>query len=237
MELYFTEPANISTSYAEFDAFESRHILKTMRKKEGELIYFTDGRGHLFSGSIKVSHPVLRVSYQIKQKDVWPPPIQSVLGVASIRPARMEILIEKGTELGITRFVLFTSRYSTYPLKNTKRWEKITRQAIKQSHRLYLPEIKIVSGMKGFFTAVSEIAVKFIALQNAARCFADLLAERRKDKKENFAVLIGPEGGFDRDEESLAAAHGFLPFNLGAHRLRTETAAISAASFINNFRN
>jgi 16S rRNA (uracil1498-N3)-methyltransferase len=237
MELYFTEPANISTSYAEFDAFESRHILKTMRKKEGELIYFTDGQGHLYTGSIEISHPVLRVRYQIKQKDVWPPPVQSVLGVAVIRPARMDILIEKATELGITRFVLFTSRYSTYPLKNTKRWEKITRQAIKQSNRLYLPEIQLVSAMKDFFSAVNDIPLKFIAQQNAARRLADLLAERDNTKEQNIAVLIGPEGGFDHDEESLAAAHNFLPFNLGVHRLRTETAAISAASFINSLRN
>jgi 16S rRNA (uracil1498-N3)-methyltransferase len=237
MELYFTEPANISTSYAEFDAFESRHILKTMRKKEGELIYFTDGRGHLYSGSIEVSHPVLRVSYQIEREDAWPPPIQSVLGIAVIRPARLDILIEKATELGITRFVLFTSRYSTYPLKNTKRWQKISRQAIKQSNRIYLPEIQLVSGIKDFFYTVSDIPLKLIAQQNAARRLADLLAERDITQEQNIAVLIGPEGGFDHDEESLAAAHNFLPFNLGVHRLRTETAAISAASFINGLRN
>ena len=236
MELYFTEPTRIGISHAEFDPFESRHILKTMRKKEGERICFTDGQGRLYEGKIIASRPALRVSYQVKQQEVWPPPVQSVLGVASIRPARMDLLIEKATELGITRFVLFASRFSNYQIKDSKRWEKITRQAIKQSNRLVLPEIQLVSGLKGFFAAVAGITLKITAAQTADRRFTDLFAEEENVKLKNIVVLIGPEGGFDHDEENLAAANGFLPFNFGTYRLRTETAAISAAAFVNSLR-
>ena len=237
MELYFTEPENIDLTHAEFDSFEAQHIVKTMRRKEGDQIHFTDGRGCLYAGRIDATHPVLRVRYQLKKKDIWPPPVQSVLGVASIRPARMDILIEKATELGISRFVLFTSRYSNHPIRNSTRWEKIIRQAIKQSNRLYLPEIQVVSNMKGFFSAVADITLKYAAQQDATQRFSDLLSQDTNKKNENIVILIGPEGGFDTDEQNQAIASGFVPFNLGAYRLRTETAAISAASFMHSLRN
>jgi 16S rRNA (uracil1498-N3)-methyltransferase len=237
MELYFTEPENISSAQAEFDSFESRHIIKTMRKKEGEPLHFTDGRGNLYAGRIIATHPVLRVSCQAEKKGVWPSPVQSVLGVASIRPARMDILIEKATELGITRFVLFSSRFSNFQIKNSKRWEKITRQAIKQSNRFYLPEIQVVSGINDFFSAVADIQNKYCAQQDAARRFNELLTQETDKKTENIVILVGPEGGLDDIEINQALAQGFIPLNLGAFRLRTETAAISAASFINILRN
>ncbi len=148
MELYFTESENISKNEATFDAFESRHILKTMRKQSGDLIQFTDGKGYLYQGRIIATQPVLRAAFSSTDRKFWPVPEKSALGIGFIRPARMDYLIEKATELGISHFYLFPSRYSNYQTDNKGRWEKISRQAMKQSNRVYLPEIKIISNFK-----------------------------------------------------------------------------------------
>jgi 16S rRNA (uracil1498-N3)-methyltransferase len=234
--LYFTEAANISQLLAEFDHFETQHIVKSMRRNIGERINFTDGRGTLYEGQISALRPKLHVICSVLKQLEWPPPWQSILGIGFIRPSRMDFLIEKATELGITRFLLFASRYTNYFTPNSERWEKITRQAIKQSNRLYLPEISIIKDFPELIDTVSGIKYKYIADQQAAQQVADIINKQAKCD-DDIIIVIGPEGGLDFQEINLAKDKGFLPLTFGEHRLRTETAAISAASYISLLRN
>jgi 16S rRNA (uracil1498-N3)-methyltransferase len=237
MELFFTKAINMSQSEAEFDSFESHHILKTMRKNEGDSIHFTDGKGRLFQGHIKNTKPILKVRYKLIDQLPWPPSSYAILGVGFIRPSRLDYLIEKATELGINKFHLYASRYTNYFTENTKRWDKIIRQAIKQSHRLYLPEITISSDFFDLLKAVSGIKHKFIADQMASMPLLEVLNSLSTNSDEDIIFIIGPEGGFDATEIKLARDNKFLPVSFGEKRLRTETAAISAASYINLIRN
>jgi len=237
MELFFTNTINVNQSEAEFDAFESQHILKTMRKNEADVIHFTDGRGRLFQGRIVNTKPILKVHYKIIDQLQWPPPILSILGIGFIRHSRLDYLIEKATELGVNKFYFYKSRYTNYFTKNSNRWEKITRQAIKQSNRLYLPEIHISDDYSEFIKSVSGIKYKFLADQTASKPFKEILASFENRSGDNIIFLIGPEGGLEEEEINLARDHNFLPVSFGEKRLRTETAAISAASYINLIRN
>lgn len=237
MELFFTNAINTNQSEAEFDSFESQHILKTMRKSEGNSVHFTDGKGKLFQGRITETKPILRVHYKIVNQVPWPPPSHSILGIGFIRPSRLDYMIEKTTELGINKFYFYASRYTNYFTDNTSRWDKITRQAIKQSNRLYLPEITISPDFSNFLEAVSGVKHKFLADQTASKPLVDVLNSLRKKSDEDIVFIIGPEGGFDENEIKLAQYHNFLPVSFGENRLRTETAAISAASYINLIRN
>ena len=115
---------------AEFDLFESKHILKTLRKKTGENLFFTDGEGKLYKGTIIRTEPSVSVTYELVKQYLLPRPI-FILGVGFIKHARMDFIIEKGTELGINKFSFFNSQYTNYYTDNISRWEKITRQAIK----------------------------------------------------------------------------------------------------------
>jgi 16S rRNA (uracil1498-N3)-methyltransferase len=237
MELYFTETNNISESDAVFDSFESRHVLKTMRRKIGDSIHFTDGQGRLFIGQIAATNPVLRVKYQLVTEEQWPPPALSILGIGFIRHTRMDFMIEKTTELGINKFYLFASQYTNYFTRNSSRWEKITRQAIKQSNRLCLPEINISPDFKSFLGDVSFVKYKFLADQSAAQGLPEVLKNIPPPLNNSIIFLIGPEGGLAKEERELAQEAGFLPLCLCEHILRTETAAISAASYINLLKN
>jgi 16S rRNA (uracil1498-N3)-methyltransferase len=233
MELFFTNDINATQSEAEFDSFESQHILKTMRKGNGDLIHFTDGKGKLFEGQIFDTKPILKVHCKLINQLQWPPPFLSILGIGFIRPSRLDYLIEKATELGITKFYFYKSRYTNYFSENTKRLEKITRQAIKQSNRLYLPEICIAADFSEFLKAVSYIKHKFIADQSASESLMEIVNSIEKQADADIIFIIGPEGGLDTEEIKLAKEYNFLPVSFGDYRLRTETAAISAASYIN----
>jgi 16S rRNA (uracil1498-N3)-methyltransferase len=237
MELFFTNVINTNQSEAEFDSFESQHILKTMRKGLADFIHFTDGRGKLFQGRISKTKPILKVRCELIDQIQWPPPFNSILGIGFIRPSRLDFMVEKATELGVNKFYFYNSRYANYFTENTLRWEKITRQAIKQSKRLYLPEINISANLGDFFKAVSGTTYKFIADQTASKTLMGVLESLRKISGGDIIFIIGPEGGFDEEEMKMAQDHKFLPVSFGKNRLRTETAAISAASYINLIRN
>ena len=237
MELYFTQPENIGSKEAVFDEFESGHIIKTMRKKSGATFHFTDGKGGVFAARISSVKSPLRVEYQKIRQHQWPPPIISTLAIGFIKQTRMDILIEKATELGITRFLLFPSRYSNFNTNNTTRWKKIGRQAIKQSLRFYLPEIIILPNLQKLLMSTTGIHHKYIAHQDSRAYFANLIRRIRKEPGDEILFLIGPEGGFDVTELNEAIQYGFMPVSFCENRLRTETAAIAAASYMNLIRN
>ena len=237
MEMYFTESDNIHKDHAVFDSFESRHILKTMRKKSGEPIHFTDGKGRLYQGEITTTHPLLKVRPQLVEEHPWPLKFRTILGIGFIRPARLDILIEKATELGISHFYLFFSQHSNYRTDNSNRWEKISRQAMKQSNRLILPEIKILADIQSVAEEFKAVKHKYIADQSSATTIFDLLTKKEEIKSGDLLFLIGPEGGFEREEINYCNQNGFQALTFGNSRLRAETAAIAAASYMNLIRN
>jgi 16S rRNA (uracil1498-N3)-methyltransferase len=149
----------------------------------------------------------------------------------------LDYLIEKATELGVNKFYFYKSRYTNFFTNNINRWKKITRQAIKQSNRLYLPEIHISAEYSEFLKSVSDIKYKFLADQNASKPFMEILSSFGNKSGDDIVFIIGPEGGLQQEEINLATDHNFLPVSFGEKRLRTETAAISAASYINLIRN
>lgn len=237
MELYYTHSDNINVKEAVFDSFESHHIIKTMRKREGDTLHFTDGRGKLYSGHIISTKPEVRAQYKLVKDMGWPSASMSTLAVGFIRPSRLDYMIEKTTELGIRKFLLFASQHGNYSTTNISRFEKIIRQAMKQSLRFYLPEIYVFSNFKSLLKEISIIKHKFVADQNAEQHIKDLVRKTDVSDSDDIVFLIGPEGGFSDDEIKSVNANGFNSFSFGNNRLRTETAAISAVLYINLIKN
>jgi len=236
MELYFTNPDNINDDDAVFDDFEKRHLLRTMRKKINEEINFTDGTGKLYKGKIVQTAPVLKVKSELVEK--FEQSSKSfALGIGFIRHSRMDFIIEKGTELGVNIFYLFASNNSNYYTKNITHWEKIARQAMKQSLRYFLPQIIPCPSIKIFIENLFDTKLKFFGAQDAELNLTTFLNGQKLNKKEKVVFAIGPEGGFDSNETIRLRENNFIPVKLGSHRLRTETAAITAASLINLTRN
>ena len=113
----------------------------------------------------------------------------------------------------------------------------MSRQAIKLSLRFYLPGIKCFKNFSAIIQQAKDFPYKLIAHQSATETIIHVLSSWGKGPDDNLIVLIGPEGGFTDEEVKLARDENFTPLSFGKYRLRTETAAITAAAAINIFRN
>jgi 16S rRNA (uracil1498-N3)-methyltransferase len=147
------------------------------------------------------------------------------------------MIIEKGTELGVNTFYLFSSKNSQYFTTNIGHWEKIARQAIKQSLRFHLPEIYPLAEFISFLESVENYQYKYLADQNASINMMKLIKDLNLNNGDKVIFAIGPEGGFTEKEIQIAQDNGFIPVSMGDYRLRTETAVLSVAAYLNLFRN
>ena len=221
MELFFNRYALPEKDEIEFDDFESQHILKSKRKRIGNEIHFTNGKGDLFSGTLGAIKPKVICSCNWL-KNIPPVKNKITMAVGFIRPNRLDFLIEKITEIGINKIILFGSQNGNYFTDNTERWNKITRQAIKQSLRYHLPEIEVIEKFDLLLEEYKNYDSKFITEQIAETAISEI-----NIRKSNSTIyLIGPEGGLTSDEINKAKSDGFTEVNLGKYRLRTETAAL-----------
>ncbi len=229
MELFYAEPDSIRDDLAILDDFERRHIVQTLRKKEGETIHFTDGRGHHYIGTILQLKPQLTV--QIEQKTFLPQPKNPLtLACGFIKQTRLDFILEKGTELGVNHFIFFKSRYANYFSANQQRLNKIIRQALKQSLHFYFPTLTFFRTFEAFLKATQPFGIRLAAIDRTFPLLKEVL--QATPISENMIMVIGPEGGFSSEEIQKLLQHGFTGFSLGNQRLRTETAALSAVSFV-----
>ena len=232
MELFFNKNAHNNEEEMKFDDFESKHILKSKRKKTGDIIHFTNGKGGLFKGEIKNLKTIVISSCQLI-KNIPSAEKNITLAVGFIRPNRLDFLIEKITEIGINKIFIFASENSNYFSSNIDRWNKIMRQAIKQSLRYFLPEIETIKNFEMLIEQSNSYTGKFITDQSADIGVSNINNKNQDKEINNLIYVIGPEGGLTENEINHAISKGFTNVNLGQHRLRTETAALVFGSYLN----
>ena len=227
MQLFYLENPQ---SEIILSAEESKHSIKVLRKKEGDILNFTDGKGMFYKAKIiladsrKCTLEVVSREQKSKNHDYY-------LHIA-IAPTknieRFEWFLEKATEIGIdeiTPIICFRSQRKT--IKN-ERASRILLSAIKQSLKYHLPKLNETTSLKNFLKQ-DLLGKKYIAHCENSKKY-DLKSE---NKFEKVTILIGPEGDFSIEEIELAKAQKFKEISLGESRLRTETAGIISAYTIN----
>lgn len=205
---------------------ESLHVTKVLRLKQGDAIKATDGKGSLAVGIIANSSKK-NLKIECTQLEKLALPYQLELAICPPKSNdRLELILEKCTELGIKKIHPIVSYHSERRKLKPERLEKILISAMKQSQKSWLPElsepIKISS-----FLAEERQGDKFILHCNAEFPRTSLKSEL---KTKNSLLLIGPEGDFSDLEIEEAQSQGFKSVHIGSERLRTETAAIFATS-------
>lgn len=226
MELFYCTPEQINGQHIVLDGFEAKHIVKTLRKKQGESVDVTDGCGNHYVGTITTLKP--HVQLLIKSKVHHSIAAQKLaLGLGFIRPNRLEIALEKCCELGVSDFYLFKSTYANYFSDNNERFEKILRQAIKQSNRFFLPRLHLLPNFNSFLTASHAFKNKIAAIDPQSSALG-----RIGSFEGDTLFCVGPEGGFSVDEVCQLKDEGFMDVALGNARLRAETAAIAGISLL-----
>jgi len=209
---------------------ESKHATKVLRKKEGDILNFTDGKGDFYKAEITVADTrksrlkVVSTEQKEKQHNYY-------LHIA-IAPTknmdRFEWFLEKATEIGIDEITPIICSHSERKVIKTERCNRILLSAMKQSLKFYLPKLNEAISFNDFLKQDYE-GSKYIAhCEDGEK--KELKIENKTDK---YLILIGPEGDFSQKEIDLALQNKFKAVSLGRSRLRTETAGIVATHTVN----
>tara|TARA_B100001778_G_scaffold75351_1_gene60648 strand:+ start:2604 stop:3203 length:600 start_codon:yes stop_codon:yes gene_type:complete len=153
------------------------------------------------------------------EKEIW-------LAFAPIKLNYLNLMIQKATELGVTRFIPILTERTIVRRLNEKRINKIIKEACEQSNRLNIPKLDKIIKLDNFLKSNQNINV----------IFGDLNSDSKKldiIKKDPICILIGPEGDFSiKERENIYKQKNIFPFNINKNILRSETAAISMISIV-----
>ena len=231
MELFYAY--EISGRAVRLSQEESQHCVRVLRHRVGDEIDVIDGEGTLLHCRITYDNPKGAEATILSSEDNWHShPYHLTIGCCPTKNNdRFEWFVEKATEVGVDRIVPLIGDRSERKVYKTERAQKIALAATKQSLKAKIPEMAEPVTVKEFLKSDGEL--KLIAY-----CFEGEIP--RTSIKEALAqyqgsditVLIGPEGDFSPEEAALAIANGYIPIHLGPSRLRTETAAVTAAEAV-----
>jgi len=237
-ELFYVSPEDVFHDTLRLQRQEVHHLLNVHRKKKGDFFIAVDGKGSGYDCEIESFDKNSLTAKILKMHRFYGEPLfKLTLALAIHKKNRFEWVIEKATEIGVTNIIpLLTKRtiLSEQTLK-PQRSERIALSAMKQSCRSFLPTITPARNFESLCEDSSNFDIKLIAHEkkigknaNEFLQFDENVLRRIK----SGIVCIGPEGGFTNEEIDLANSYGFSTIGLGARRLRTETAALVAASLL-----
>ncbi|MCG9792572.1 16S rRNA (uracil(1498)-N(3))-methyltransferase [Flavobacterium algicola] len=226
MQLFYNSDLTETTKNFSFDKEESRHIIKVLRKRDGDILHVTNGLGLLFETKITLAsdNKCTVEIISLTKKEALPYYLHLAVAPTKMND-RFEWFLEKATEIGIHEITPILCDRSERKVINKDRYEKIILSALKQSNEVYLPKLNPAVTFKEFVAQEAKRGLRLIA-----HC-------EETDKKtlkfvlkanEDVTMLIGPEGDFSEKEIQLALDNKFQAVSLGVTRLRTETAAMVA---------
>ena len=252
MELFYAY--EVDGGIARLDAEESGHCVRVLRHRAGDGISVIDGLGSMFRCRLSDDNPKGAVAEVLETFPGWGShPYHLTLACCPTKNnERFEWFVEKATEVGVDRIVPVIGERSERKVYKTDRAARIALSATKQSLKARIPVIDEPLSVRAFIDSLSfrpnEVRGEISApLKLIAYCFEDDTHPRISIKDALSAasfhglsvesvpqiiVLIGPEGDFSPEEARHAIDAGFIPVHLGTSRLRTETAAVTAAEAV-----
>ena len=234
---FFMEPEMVNHPHPEISGSDAGHICRVLRLSAGDVVELFDGTGNGYRAQIVSASPK-RVSFIIQESFpmLSESSVQISLAQGILKDRKMDDLIRQLTELGIYRWIPFYAARSV-PVPGNKgmgarlnRWEKIAIEAVKQCRRGQIPQITPTGNFDDMLLASADSDLKIIFWEGAPQAFEIPGTAPPQPKK--IAVVVGPEGGFERGEIQRAQKHGFLTTGLGPRILRAETATLAAFTLV-----
>jgi 16S rRNA (uracil1498-N3)-methyltransferase len=234
MQLFYNPTITKNTQQITFDKTESRHIVRVLRKKEGDKVYITNGNGILFTASINLANDkkclvtITNIEEKLKKRNYY---LHIAIAPTKLND-RFEWFLEKATEIGVDEITPIICNHSERKIVKIERMQKIIHAAAKQSLKFYFPKINDPISFQNFIKTTIEGKKLIAHCEKTKKNSLKSVVQ----KQENTTILIGPEGDFSPNEIALSLQHNYIPVSLGESRLRTETAgvvAVHSVAFIN----
>jgi 16S rRNA (uracil1498-N3)-methyltransferase len=236
MHRIFVDPHNITPEKITLEGNALKKVRRVLRLKLGDNLWIFDGSGaEYLTQIISFSPSAAELRIIETAQPVRESPLEIHLGQALPKASKMDLIVQKAVELGVTSIHPFYST-RTVPLyekdqveKRVRRWQKIAREASRQSGRTNVPDVDSPVEFAHLLGAMPNRGIKLILQKEYAR--EPMRAVLQLGKKTScISFLVGPEGGFTAQEIALAVDSGFAPVSLGGRILRTETVALAFLS-------
>ncbi|NER15922.1 16S rRNA (uracil(1498)-N(3))-methyltransferase [Spongiivirga citrea] len=225
MQLFYQADITATSKNFFIDKEESRHLVKVLRRKEGDTLNFTNGKGLLFEVTVVIADirkcQLEVISFKKQSKKNY----RLHIAVAPTKMNdRYEWFLEKATEIGIDEITPIICDHSERKVVKHERLQKILISAMKQSLQCHLPKLNEVINFSDFVkqSNTDELFIAHCEETDKISLKNEIVAGK------DITILIGPEGDFSTSEIESALAANYTAVSLGETRLRTETAAIVA---------
>ena len=227
-------PENITENTTGLLSKEHTHyVANVMRLKRGSNLNFFNKDGEWLSEIIFLDRDRIEVKFLNKVKESSK--LSNIeLAICLVKKSPMEIILQKATELGVSKIIPIVSERTEVKEINFERANKIVVEATEQSNQLTPPQISEVTKLKDFLKNLDSSSKLLFADVNSK----DNLKSKVLEEAKTLSVLIGPEGDFSPSERELILANSHVvSFTISKNILRTDTAVISAISLINFINN
>jgi 16S rRNA (uracil1498-N3)-methyltransferase len=216
------------------------HIIRVLRYRPGDVMRISDGRNVESLGVISdIDTRGLEIKLKIIAKNKFKenkPFITLLQGLP--KGEKFDWILQKNTEIGVSKFIPIVTQRTVVNIVQSKlkrrkeRWEKIVKEAAKQSMRIDIPEVNQVLSFDSGLQEIKNHQLSIIPWEQEKKTSLKKIMKDIDKNISRIAVFIGPEGGFSPDEVEKAKAAGAVPVSLGPRILRTETAAVATCSVI-----
>jgi 16S rRNA (uracil1498-N3)-methyltransferase len=233
---FYAAPPSFTETSVRLDADEAHHLTRVLRLGAGARVFVFDGEGAEYECEVaRIAKHEVDLSLLRRLDDVVESPLRLTLAQALIKGDKFDWVIQKSTELGVTRIAPLVTDHSDLKSGNRRaeeragqrmqRWRRISLEALKQCGRRRLVEICEPASFDDFCESAARDAC-LIFSERGGESLAEVSAKLRDVDQLNLCVAS--EGGWSERELQKAASCGFTPVSLGSRILRTETAAIAA---------
>ncbi|WP_042223415.1 16S rRNA (uracil(1498)-N(3))-methyltransferase [Oceanobacillus manasiensis] len=236
MQRYFVPEENWYPESVTISGDDVHHINRVVRLREGDKIICSHPAGHAARCTITfVESDNVHVTIEEWLESSVELPLEVTIAQGLPKGDKLDLIVQKGTELGANAFIPFQAARSVVKWddkklqKKVERLEKIAKEASEQSHRNLIPLVETKTSLSELIEVSKQYDIKIFAYEEEAKTesyqsFSTILQGMEVGQK--LLVLIGPEGGISGEEAEQLKASGFHPVRLGPRILRTETAAL-----------
>jgi 16S rRNA (uracil1498-N3)-methyltransferase len=235
---FYAAPSSFTETSVRLDADEAHHLTRVLRLGAGARVFVFDGEGAEYECEVaQVAKREVDLNLQRRLDDAVESPLRLTLAQALIKGDKFDWVIQKTTELGVTRIVPFVTdlgdvkrdirRAEERAEQRLQRWRRISLEALKQCGRRKLVEICEPASFDEFCESAAQDAC-LIFSERGGESLAEVSAKLRGANQ--LSLCVASEGGWSERELRKAGSCGFTPVSLGSRILRTETAAIAAVT-------